>query len=1525
MGKKRISKLTDGNSAIPERGFLVGIGASAGGLEALTELIGQLPADSGATFVVVQHLSPTYRSMLVQLLGRETPMLVREISDNLPIVANSINIAPARHNVVIEGNQFRLTAMSSGTMPRPSVNLFFMSLAEQYGESSIAVILSGTGSDGANGLRAVKAAGGYTFAQDPASAKYNGMPQSAIETDCVDWVMTPAGIAAEIVEVVSHRSRVVIEEAQSTNDVLLKKLLTNVKRRTKVDFSGYKEGTLWRRIERRMAANHIFSFPEYLAHVESNAEELDRFCKDVLISVTAFFRDRTAFNRLSLALGQMLTKKLDNDEVRIWVPGCASGEEAYSIAILVAERLGGNIENLRVQVFATDIDLNAMNIARRGVYPLTAVEEMDKTLLNKYFIQHGDSCEIIKSIRDMVVFARQDLVQDPPFLRLDMISCRNLLIYFKTDLQAKILSIFHYALNANGILFLGRSEGIYQQDALFDCIDRDAHMFAPREVARRPPPFPAGTNHFSLNSVVPVSTAVISKTDEDYYRETAAHYYFPCGVLIDPNFDIQFIQGDVSPFITLTPGKPAFDFLSLIRREFRGEVQTMLSKVKKTGISIFGRTRQIKTLQGKQRYRLAIHPCLLPQAGTKFLICFEPRAEAESSSQTEHAVNEEQLLTVKTLEDELIASREHLQSVIEELETSNEEMQALNEEVQAANEELQSSNEELESANEELQATNEELTTINEELQIKTSELAKVNEDIENILTNMGFPLLVIDDDMRIYRINRQAIRFFGLEDSKSFSNLQLNHIRLPSSLIELPSLVQQVLDSGLTLETPLQFQNMTYNVVMSPITHKDHPGRSVVASLVDTTELLAAQEELKDKEQRLQDIMNHSTSMVSLKDLSGRYLFVNARFSEFFRVDGSGLLGRTDFHLFSPYLAEQMRDKDLQVVNSKQAMEFEESLAFDGQQYWLNAIRFPLLNAAGEIYAVCMQASDVTARKNAEEQLQLAARVFDRAGEGIIVTDADARILTVNEAFTRITGFCLNDVIGQKPSILSSHSHDARFYRDIWKSISATGCWQGEIRNRRKNGETYLEWLTINTVKAANGDVINYVGIFSDITAIKESQRQIEFLATHDPLTSLPNRTLFNDRFSQALANAQRHRHGLAVMFLDLDNFKLINDTLGHDAGDKVVIGVGERLLQCIRAGDTVARFGGDEFAILLDSIEQHEINLTARRIVDCLVAPFRIESEELFVSCSVGVSIYPNDGEDFATLIKHADVAMYQAKEKGKNNFQFFCDAMRQQFNERLLYENALRHAIEGEGFYLLYQPQIAMNTGRLDGMEALIRWNHSELGLVGPDKFIPIAEQAGLIDRIGEWLLNAVFNQISLWRRQGIQVPRVSLNLSPRHFRKTHVPSLIKRYISAYQVPAHLIGIEFTESALIEDAEHTSAMLWEMKKMGLHLSLDDFGTGYSSLVYLKRYPIDEIKIDRSFIQDLLNNLEDRAIVLAILAMSQALGLRVVAEGVENLEQYQILDQHHCQAIQGYLFSKPLPVDEVAELIKSGNSFKP
>ncbi len=735
----------------------------------------------------------------------------------------------------------------------------------------------------------------------------------------------------------------------------------------------------------------------------------------------------------------------------------------------------------------------------------------------------------------------------------------------------------------------------------------------------------------------------------------------------------------------------------------------------------------------------------------------------------------------------------------------------------------------------------------------------------------------------------------------------------------EFSTVVHEAIVNNRVSETQVFSNERHYLLHVSPYDTKIRGHNGAIIVLLDHTERLVAERDMRKNREILLAIMNNSTSIIALKDLAGRYEFVNREFEKFFGLKSEEVLGKTDAQVLSRKTADDFRAKELDVVRLRTSLEFEDHLMFsNGQERFLHSIRFPLLTEDGVVYSICTQSTDVTEHKRAEDQLRLAARVFDRSGEGIIVTDAHQKILTVNNAFTQVTGYESEEAIGQTPRLLSSGKQDGLFYKSMWTHIETHGWWQGEVWNKRKNDEIYPEWLTINAVNDPEGNVINYVGIFSDISVVKESQRKVEFLATHDELTGLPNRALFLDRLRQAIAHAERGVDTFAVLFIDLDNFKVINDSMGHAAGDDLLKEIAARLRDCVRGSDTVARFGGDEFALLIEEATVAEAEMTAQRIADAMLRPHPIGRQNVYPGASIGICLYPNDGLDPETLLKNADSAMYQAKDGGKRSHHFFTDELKRIADERLKLETELRGAIERNELFLMYQPQFDISSRRLVGVEALARWQHPTEGLILPSKFITLAEKSGIIDRLGEWIAATACKQMAEWVATGVPIPRVSINVSPYQFRRSNVPALMLRLLSQYNLNPHHVMLELTESALAEDIEQAQQMLQELKSLGIRLSIDDFGTGYSSLSYLTKLPIYELKIAQQFVTDIANSEEAVAIAKTILVMAQTLGFSVVAEGIETAEQLEVLRKNGCDIGQGYLFSHPLPPDELVTELK-------
>lgn len=559
--------------------------------------------------------------------------------------------------------------------------------------------------------------------------------------------------------------------------------------------------------------------------------------------------------------------------------------------------------------------------------------------------------------------------------------------------------------------------------------------------------------------------------------------------------------------------------------------------------------------------------------------------------------------------------------------------------------------------------------------------------------------------------------------------------------------------------------------------------------------------------------------------------------------------------------------------------------------------------------------ARDITERHLMQEKLQLAATVFENTAEGVLITDIDQHISAVNRAFSEITGYSEIEALGQTPRLLASGQHDSAFYAAMWHQLTDEGHWQGEIYNKRKNGELYPSWLTISAVRNSEREITHFVAVFADISSIKHAQAKLDYQAHHDPLTGLPNRALFENRLQAVLTCAQVSNRQGAVLFLDLDRFKHINDSLGHPVGDLLLKGIAQRLKEQVRDVDTVARLGGDEFIILLPGLHKpSDASTIANKLLACFAAPFQAGEHEFFTSASIGISLYPQDGTDVATLIRNADAAMYRSKAKGRNRVEAYTRDLTAQASERIALEHELRRAVERNEMSLCFQPKLSLKTQKLVGAEALIRWSHPTFGEVPPEHFIHLAEENGTILQLGDWVLEQACRQMQAWKQHYQPFGPLSINLAGAQLRHPHLARRIEQLLKHYQLKAGDLQLEITENFIMSQAEEALAVLYQLKKLGVQLAIDDFGTGYSSLSYLKRLPLDILKIDKSFIRGLPDDPHDAAIARAIIALGRSMQLTIITEGVENQAQQRFLAAEGCEQIQGYIVSLPLPPDEFA-----------
>ncbi|HYT20211.1 MAG TPA: chemotaxis protein CheB [Candidatus Polarisedimenticolia bacterium] len=832
---------------------IVAIGASAGGIEALTDLMNYLPADTGMAFVLVQHLDPKHHSILTELLARKTMMNVTEVSDGLPIKPNHVYVIPPNATMSISDHTLHLGPREESRGAHMSVDHFMRSLAEQKGNRAIGVILSGSGSDGTLGMAEIQAHGGVTFAQDDATAKYDGMPRSAVVAGCVDYVLPPKGIAKELARIARHpyvvrNSLSGAAEAAPAPGPGLNTIFHVLRRATGVDFTHYRQTTILRRIQRRMVVHKIDKIETYAKFMQSKPAEITALYQDMLINVTSFFRGTRVFEALKATVFPAIQKNVGRERgIRVWTPGCASGEETYSVAMALLEFLGDRASQIPIQFFGTDVSESSVARARNGVYPENIQVDVSPERLRRFFIKVENGYRVSKTIRDMCIFAQHNVLSDPPFSRMDLICCRNVLIYLEPVLQGKVISVFHYALRPSGFLVLGTSEGLGATTGLFAAEDRTNKIFSKKA---------GGTRQeatFSLNSQAERTQYGVVRIPGKHldanwnYAEAQKEFdrrlltqYTPATVFVNEEMEIIHTRGNVNSYLKLAPGKPSLSLLKMAREGLLVELRNAIARAKKENVVVGKRNLQLKNGDGSDEGARSTHSTRLVNFDVipvrlgnfkelYFMIVFqeapqEPERGAAARRTRPEAETETATRRTAKLEDELAATKEYLQSVIETQEATNEELQSANEEILSSNEELQSTNEEMETAKEELQSANEELTTVNDELRNRNTEITQINNDLINLLSSIDIAVIMIGSDMTIRRFTPKAQKFLGLIPGDV--GRPLSNINPSIEIADLQAMVLQVVSDFRTQERELtdrmgvhyQFKILPYRTVENKI-----------------------------------------------------------------------------------------------------------------------------------------------------------------------------------------------------------------------------------------------------------------------------------------------------------------------------------------------------------------------------------------------------------------------------------------------------------------------------------------------------------------------------------------------------------------------------------------------------------------------------------------------------------------------------------------------------------------------------------
>ena len=1030
---------------------LIGIGSSAGGLEAIRDLVSTLPTDLPVSYVVVQHMSPYHKSLMTELVAQQTELIVNDVSDALVPEQNTIYITPPNTDVVFQDGKLRLVEPSpEAAMPKPSVDRFLSSLAAEHGEKSVGIILSGTGSDGSYGVQAIREAGGITIAQDDESAKYDGMPNAAVQTGCVDLILAPRDIGTHLQKILSSPRDFSSFRSELSEESPITDLLHILLARSRVDFRDYKQTTINRRIERRMVALGISSKAEYTKLLRNSPQAADALFKDLLISVTRFFRDHEEFENLKTLLPDLI-KEADGRPLRIWVAGCATGEEAYSIAMLVCEALGGPTTDLKskVQIFATDIDRDALNVARKGTYATAVLNDIPEKLAEKYLIRQGENVRVIENLRNAVLFSQHNVCQDPPFQNVDLICCRNLLIYFVNSLQQKVMSRFHYSLAPNGILFLGTAESVAGSDELFIQERRAAHFFRKRVLKHNKLPpikIPSQARVGFKNEKQAVTTSSSQSTDSMLF-EALVQSLGKNSILVGDDFLIARVFGSVGQFMDINESSNLKMHLDLLRSPLRQEARSLITIAFKQGE---GRTgiQHVINEETQEGVQLDVFPIVAKSINERAaLVVFRhvklnPKTEPDNIDQLD--ADGEVMERVRMLENELANTREAHQQTIEQLETSNEELQSLNEELQSTNEELQATNEELETSNEELQSTNEELITVNEELQVTASELNGRTGELTSILESTPLAILVTDSALQITQATRAASDLFQIKIPLAMPHI--SQCVLPEGYPSLAPLCNEALKLGTTVTHEFSTAGNRVKLNFSP--YFDMHGQIIGVTIVATTFPGLAEE--------MEMLLDHSRVILMKHTQGGEIMQVSAQAAQELGLDRSELPGKVIYDVVPEETAERMREKDERLPDQKELRLHDLELLQlneNKEPLWLETDRFLYDEKDGEqpyIYQIATNVTEsVEAAKSAEERLKQLEMLQDMAAIGVWSYDVEREELQWSKEVFRIHRA---DLKSYKPDVESAilfyHPDDREDIREMLSKVQEKG---GEFRFKKR------------------------------------------------------------------------------------------------------------------------------------------------------------------------------------------------------------------------------------------------------------------------------------------------------------------------------------------------------------------------------------------------------------------------------------------------------------------------------------------
>ena len=1496
---------------------VVGIGASAGGLQALEALFTNLPADTGAAFVVVQHLSPDFKSLMDELLAKHTRMAIRVVDENQDLEPDHIYLIPPRSDLRIEGDAIVVSRQDRTSSPAAPIDVFFSSLAGERGEQAIAVILSGTGSDGSRGVAAVKESGGVVLVQEPSTAAFNGMPHSAIDATEVDAVLAPRELAHRLARYLADpRPEILRGEARTIGQDMapLDTILDVLRAGFGVDFHLYKPNTLLRRIERRMTMHSSKTLADYARILLDSEREQKLLYSDLLIRVTEFFRDREAFDSLaSEAVPGLVNARVESgEELRVWVPGCASGEEPISIAILLDEYARTLDQPFAFRIFATDLDAETITRAGLGHFPAEIAASLSEERLSTYFEPTEQGYQLLPALRDRIVFAQHDLVRDPPFTRMDLISCRNVLIYFRGDLQARVLSLLDFALNPGGVLFLGPSETIGEATAHFKALSSRWKIFRKHtdvgrklspDVLRRgmtasaAPSSPLGVRR-------PTLLPATERLDYAAVANAIAQEYLLLCVVLDASFHVRYVLGDPSGILRIPMGMTSYDVFRMLEGDLRLAVGTALHRTEKTREDSVCRRVSVPALEGSVDVK--VKSLESSGAGPGAYVVLVQHSSMTGSVVTEREVDfhveDRARERIDQLEQELGSTKEHLQATVEELETANEELQA-------ANEELLASNEELQSTNEELHSVNEELYTVNAEHQSKIRELTVLNADIENLFQNLDIGIVFLDAELRVRKYTQRATEIIKLIPQDLGRPLEhLNQSMLGTNLLQV---TRDVLATSQIHEQRVQVASGSW-LFLRVLPYRDGYGETqgAVLTLVDITDVIDAERTRSRLEEEFRQFAEHITEVFWLTDATGQHiLYVNPNYELFWGRSPDHERGRDilfdDIHPDDESLVRQ-------VLASPQWGSFDleyRVVGPDGSARWFHNRAFPVTDKQGDLIRVAGIVTDVTERKNTEIDLRQLAAIVESSKDGLLSLDPNGVIRTWNPGAEEIFGRTEGEAVGRDFSSLFSHEEAGGFPEMFEQVDGGHTVVDLELQVRSRDGGMRHIELTLSAMRANGNGVTGYAVVARDVTErlvreteLRELTQSLERQANHDPLTGLLNRRGLEKYLFVELERVRREGQRIGAVLIDCDNFKRINDTMGHSVGDVVLQSIAKRLRAALRPSDFLGRIGGDEFMVLLPNTRLAEAMQLAERLrLVVAESPLQLKEQLIGITASLGVTLVPENVISIEEIVSHSQHALAQSKRAGKNRVSLRSgEAEAEQVRDPALEVEDLVASLTSENaFRTVVQPIFDLVNERAVAYELLSR------GPAGPfeqpDDFFRISAENNILTTVDLLCAKRAMD----WVAKHANGVRYHVNMFPSTLLETPSERL-EQLFGVLDDPSRFC-IEISEQQFVGDAQYLLQKIKRLRDYGLSIALDDVGFGRSSLESLILLEPDVIKIDRSFVRGAHADTGRQRSLKRLVMLSRNLDTTLVAEGIEEHRDIDVLVDMGVRMGQGFLWGEP------------------